>query len=95
MTDKCPECGWNLCEVPGGFNCLTRQRAAATEARERVQDDGLADRVAGDCGDSHHDDRWCPTCEARRAGIEAYRQRVRGATAAPEAAVQEGETPDA
>ena len=42
----------------------------------RVGDDGLAGRVATDCHDPSHDDRWCPTCEARGDGIEAFQFAV-------------------
>jgi len=44
---------------------------------ELLDDDDLAKRVAVDCHDPHHDDRWCPTCEARRDGIEAYQRALR------------------
>lgn len=43
---------------------------------EALSDDALADQVAKDCGDRMHDPSWCPICDARRDGIEAYRTAV-------------------
>ena len=39
-------------------------------------DDALAARIARECKDLAHDDRWCPTCEARSEGIEDYRRAL-------------------
>ena len=41
-----------------------------------LNDDALAIAIAHDCHDTAHDDRWCATCEARRDGIEAYREEL-------------------
>lgn len=41
-----------------------------------LNDDALAISIAKDCHDTAHDDRWCATCEARRDGIEAYREEI-------------------
>ena len=43
----------------------------------RLADDALAISIAHRCCDPHHDGRWCATCDARNAGIEAYREAVR------------------
>jgi len=41
-----------------------------------LADDVLAQRVARDCSDPQHDDRWCSTCQARMDGIADYREAV-------------------
>lgn len=41
-----------------------------------LNDDALAIAIAHDCHDTAHDDRWCATCEARRDGIEEYREEL-------------------
>ena len=38
-----------------------------------IEDDDLAREIAGECHDKSHDIRWCPTCESRGNGIDAYR----------------------
>lgn len=43
-----------------------------------LKDDTLAIKIARDCFDPAHDDRWCSTCEARIDGIEAYREYILG-----------------
>lgn len=48
-----------------------------------LNSDEFAARVARQCNDPQHDDRWCPTCEGRDAGIDAYRTAVAGAAAVP------------
>jgi hypothetical protein len=60
------------------INRLTELVAESREEIARLRDDALAARVAADCHDKAHDERWCPTCEARGAGIEAYRAALRG-----------------
>jgi hypothetical protein len=45
--------------------------------RSILDDDALADSVAGRCNDPSHDPRYCPTCEARAAGIADYREAIR------------------
>ncbi len=59
--------------------CITCQdcHCRASAILSRLNDDGLAEEVAIDCHDPAHDPRWCPTCEARRDGIEDYRKRVK------------------
>ena len=39
-----------------------------------LRSDPLADRVAKNCHDPHHDDRSCGTCSARWDGIDEYRE---------------------
>ena len=39
-------------------------------------DDELAKKIAHDCNDRDHDDRWCPTCQNRENAIFEYRQAV-------------------
>ena len=87
MTDSsnCPICGLPLAgtrDPQTGWitghsreDCL-RERLWSIKAR--LYDDDLATRIGKDCHDPHHDPRWCPTCEARLDGIDAYRQAVLG-----------------
>ena len=56
-----------------------------------LNDDEIADRIATDCHDPQHDDRWCSTCDARMNGILAYRKAILGPKAAAEAAAQKQE----
>jgi len=51
-------------------NALLRKRL------EVIKDDYLADKIAVDCHDKYHDDRWCPTCNARDVGIMEDQQLV-------------------
>ena len=41
-----------------------------------IKDDELAKKIATKCNDKAHDNRWCPTCERRGDGIEAYREML-------------------
>ena len=56
---------------------LACQLADAQAILVRLADDALAISIAHTCCDPHHDGRWCPTCDARSAGIEAYREALR------------------
>ena len=92
MNDtKCPTCGnadaYGYCDEAQVMTCvscgyseasdLRRQLADAQAILIRLADDALAISIAHRCCDPHHDGRWCPTCDARNAGIEAYREAVR------------------
>ena len=60
---------------------LVDQNARLRERLAALDDDALADRIAQDCHDKDHDDRWCQTCAARSDGIEAYREALKEAAA--------------
>lgn len=40
-----------------------------------IEEDDIANEVA-ECGGNHEDDIWCPMCEIREDGINAYRKRL-------------------
>jgi len=61
---------------------MTRTIDALRAIVARLDDDALARRVACECYDQLHDDRWCPTCAAREDGIDAYRDAIRDGEAA-------------
>ena len=56
---------------------LACQLADAQAILVRLADDALAISIVHRCCDPHHDGRWCATCDARNAGIEAYREALR------------------
>jgi len=64
-----------LVAAPTDTYCLTSEEQAV---HLLVLDDALAESVATDCHDPAHDPRWCATCEARKAAIDAYREKVEG-----------------
>ena len=71
------------------INCersLIARIAALKAIVDKLADDKFACEIADDCHDSGHDSRWCPTCSARRAGIEAYREAIQAAEAAKDGA---------
>lgn len=41
-----------------------------------LKDDERAEKVAVNCRDQYHDNRWCPTCENRKDGIDEYRAEI-------------------
>ena len=53
-----------------------KENARLRKRLEVIKDDYLADKIAVDCHDKNHDDRWCPTCNARDIGIDEYRNAV-------------------
>ena len=56
--------------------CAEQARERAEAIVERLSDNDLADRVATNCHDGAHDERWCAACEARGDGIDEYREAV-------------------
>lgn len=79
--ENCPECEgtgevWMYVDFPREH--VTELDAAMAKRKARVADDDLAERIAIDCHDAGHDARWCATCAARRDGIEAYREALKG-----------------
>lgn len=42
-----------------------------------LADDKFAKKIAKECNDRDHDDRWCPTCEGRDNGIADYRDAIK------------------
>lgn len=54
------------------LEALRAERDKLLVVVKRAADDGLAGRIARDCHDPRHDDRWCSTCEGRADGIEAF-----------------------
>ncbi len=56
---------------------LTSTEAERDGLWARLADDALADRIARDCHDEGHHPAWCPTCNSRDSGIEAYRAVLR------------------
>lgn len=75
-------------EATTDWNTLTRSfadaRAAlpfigsiALKAIEAITNDDFYFPIFKNCHDDKHDDRWCPTCEARRDGIEDFIEAVK------------------
>ena len=75
--DYCVSCGLpvlstdEVCHCPGAASSIP-----STSLLAILEDDELAQRVAGNCNDPAHDPRWCQTCEARTDGIESYRHEI-------------------
>ena len=44
----------------------------------RLRDEDLSIQISQKCNDPWHEDRYCPTCEARLNGIDDYRRAVLG-----------------
>ena len=78
-----------LDEIERAICSLIARIAALKAIVDKLADDKFACEIADDCHDSGHDSRWCPTCSARRAGIEAYREAIQAAEAAK--ALKEGD----
>ncbi len=51
-------------------------KAKLSHLTATIKDDERAERGGMNCHDQHHDDRWCPTCEARKDGIDDYRDML-------------------
>jgi hypothetical protein len=59
-------------------NAEMHERIRELEAQvAALDDDALIERVARDCHDQNHDARWCPTCAARRDGIDSFVEAVK------------------
>lgn len=51
--------------------------AELARLKELVFGDGVREKVAKDCHDKYHDDRWCATCNARADGIDDFQQAIK------------------
>ena len=45
----------------------------------KLDDDAIVERVMATCTREEHHPAWCAYCEARRDGIDQYRQALAGA----------------
>lgn len=64
--------------IPEPFHCdptclICRLLDESRKFRDLLDADNEANRIASDCHDPGHDERSCPTCEARLDAIDDYR----------------------
>ena len=63
---------------------LKAENARLRAIEMRLRDDALFKRVATDCHDPLHDERWCSTCNSRGDGMDAYQQALLAEAASAE-----------
>jgi hypothetical protein len=65
----------NICEYEREIAELKGKLSRLTAL---IESDDVAEQVGTNCRDQYHDNRWCPTCESRKNGIDDYRTMLKG-----------------